>query len=68
MKVKVQGVARKRRRGIPEQVIKLEVQSMKGQHKVKGVVKATMLQGYDDLPDLVASGIYDTKPAHLLSM
>merc|ERR1740124_955466 len=51
MKVKVQGVARKGGRGIPKQVIQLEVQSMKGQREVRGTVKAAVLQG-DSCPNL----------------
>ena len=68
MKVNVQGFTRKARCGIPEQVVKLEVKSMKGQREVRGSVKDAMLQGDDDCPDLVASSIYNTKSAHILSM
>ena len=33
-----------------------------------GTVKAAVLKGDERCPDLVASSVYDTKPAHFLSM
>ena len=69
MKINVQGVKRKGGRGIPEQVVQLEVKSMKDQREIRGeAIKISVLQGDDDCPDLVTSIIYDTKPVHFLSM
>jgi hypothetical protein len=38
------------------------------QMAVRGTVKAAMLKGDKDCPDLLAVSIYDTKPVHFISM
>ena len=63
-----QGVTRKGMRGIPASVIQQEVTRKKDQIKARGTVKAAVLEGDPDCPNLVASSIYDTKPVHYLSM
>ena len=40
----------------------------KDQLKVRGTVKAAVLVGDPDCPNLIASSVYDTKPVHYLSM
>ena len=67
-KVKVHGVTRKGMRGIPSCVKQEEIKSREGQLQVRGTVKAAVLVGDDDCPDLVASSVYDTKPVHFLSI
>ena len=55
-------------RGIPACVLQQEVVSKIEQRKVRGTVKAAVLEGDAKCPGLVASSIYDTKPVHMLSM
>ena len=40
----------------------------KSQLKVQGTVKAVVLRGDKECPNLAASSIYGTKPVHFLSM
>jgi hypothetical protein len=67
-KVLLHGVTRKGGRGIPSCILQDEVTNKKKQMAVRGTVKAAVLQGDPDCPDLVASSGYDTKPVHFLSM
>jgi len=67
-KVLCHGVARKGGRGIPDSVLQAEVINRKDQLKVRGTVKAAVLEGDPGCPNLVASSVYDTKPVHYLSM
>ena len=67
-KVLCHGVARKGGRGIPPSVVQDEMKSRAAQIKVRGTVKAAVLEGDPGCPNLVASSIYDTKPVHYLSM
>ena len=55
-------------RGIPPSVLQVEQKSRKYQIKVRGTVKAALLEGDATCPNLVACSIYDTKPGHYLSM
>ena len=55
-------------RSIPPAVLQQEIKSKKDQIKVRGTVKAAVLEGDPGCPNLVASSIYDTKPVHYLSM
>ena len=66
-KVLTAGVARKNGRGIPLSVIQEEVKNPAEAYKVRGTVKAAVLQGDKDCPDLVAVSVYDTKPVHFIS-
>ena len=67
-KILCQGVTRKGMRGIPPCVLQVEQKSRKDQIKVRGTVKAALLEGDAACPNLVACSIYDTKPVHYLSM
>ena len=42
--------------------------SRKDQLKVRGTVKAAVLEGDKGCPNLIASSVYDSKPVHYLSM
>jgi hypothetical protein len=68
MKVCVSGVTRKGMRGLPDCVLQDEAKNKKMQMKVRGTVKAALLMGDPDCPDLVATSVYDTKLVHFLSM
>ena len=63
-----QGLIRKGMRGIPPSVFQFEKKSRKDQIKVRGTVKAALMEGNSACPNLVACSIYDTKPVHYLSM
>ncbi len=67
-KVLCHGVTRKGMRGIPTAVIQNEVKNRKEQLKVRGTVKAAVLENDPKCRNLVASSVYDTKPVHYLSM
>jgi hypothetical protein len=67
-KVLLHGVTRKGGRGIPACVLQDEVTNKKQQALVRGTVKAAVLEGDPECPNLVASSVYDTKPVHFLSM
>jgi len=67
-KVLCHGVARKGNRGIPACVSQQEAISRKDQVKVRGTVKAAVLEGDEGCPNLIASYVCDTKPVHYLSM
>jgi hypothetical protein len=63
------GVTRnKGMRGLPVCVLQEEKSSKNEQMKVRGTVKAAILKGDPDCPDLVATSVYGTKPVHFLSM
>jgi hypothetical protein len=64
----VAGVTRKGMRGLPSCVLQEEKSNKKDQMRVRGTVKAAILKGDPDCPDLVATSVYDTKPVHFLSM
>jgi hypothetical protein len=65
-KILLEGVARKGR-GIPQIVVQEEVK-----HSIeattRGTVKAAVLEGDPDCPNLVAVSVYDTKPVHFITM
>ena len=67
-KVLCHGVTRKGGRGIPPSVIQQEVTNKEEQKRVRGTVKAAVLEADPGCPGLRASSIYDTKPVHYLSM
>jgi hypothetical protein len=68
MKVCVSGVTRKGMRGLPDCVLQEEAKNKKMQMLVRGTVKAAVLKGDPNCPNLVATSVYDTKPVHFLSM
>ena len=55
-------------RGIPPSVLQVEQKSRKDQIKVRGTVKAAILEGDDACTNLVECSIYETNPVHYLSM
>ena len=63
-KIICQGVTRKGMRDIPPSVLQVEQKSRKYQIKVRGTVKAALLEGDDACTNLVACSIYDTKTVH----
>ena len=66
-KVLINGVTRVGMRGLPKSVIQ-EVKKKKSDIAgVRGTVKAAVLLGDPNLPNLVASSVYDMKPVHFLS-
>ena len=67
-KVKVHGVTRKGMRGIPKCVAQEEQKNKKLQILAQGTVKVAVLRGDEEVGDLVATSIYDSKPVHFLSM
>ena len=67
-KVLTHGVTRLGSRGVPSCVKQEEIKNRKQQIAVRGTVKAAVLKGDSDCPNLVASSVYDAKPVHYLSM
>ncbi len=61
------GPARKSGRGLPKLVVQEEVTNKAQKRAVRGTVKAAVLKGDPEVPDLVAVSFYDQKPVHLLS-
>ena len=68
-KVMAEGVTRTSQRGLPQTIIQQEVKIRKYIAKVKGTVKAAVLDGCPLLADspLVAASVYDQKGVHFLS-
>ena len=66
--VMVYGAARKGMQGITAVVKQEEVKNRNKLIQLRGTVKAAVLQGDKEFPDLVSSRIYDTKPVNFLSM
>ena len=62
------GLARKGMQGIPAVVKQEEFKNRKKKIQVIGTVRAEVLQGDKECPNLVASNIYDTKSVHFLIM
>ena len=62
------GVVMKGMQVIPAVVKQEEVENRKKKIQLRGTVKAAVLQGDKECPDLVASIIYDKKSVHFLSM
>ena len=67
-RVMVHGVPGKGMQGIPDVMKQEKVKNRKKQVQLRGTVKAAILQGDKEFPDILASSIYDTKPVHFLSM
>ena len=61
-KIRISGPMRKSGRGLPRKTSPAEICA------VHGTVKAAVLVGDEELPDLVAVCYYDQKPVHFLSM
>jgi hypothetical protein len=66
--VRVAGVTRKGGIGLPNTVIQEEKTGCEQVQQVRGTVKAAVLKGDPDCPNLVAVSVYNTKPVHFLSM
>ena len=67
-KVLCHGFTRRGKRGIPKHVQQKEVKNRKEQIAVCGTVKAEVLEGDPNCPNMVALSIYDAKLVHYLSM
>jgi hypothetical protein len=65
-KILLEGVARKGR-GIPQVVVQEEVKRSI-EATTRGTVKAAVLEGDPNCPNLVAVSVYDTKPVHFITM
>ena len=66
--VLIHGVARKSGRGVPSLVLQEEVSDKNEIEKVRGTVKAAVLKGDSECPNLCAISVYDTKPVHFITM
>ena len=66
-KIRCLGPMRKSGRGLPKCVLKEEKTSPAEICAVHGMVKAAVLVGDEEVPDLVAVSYYDQKPVHFLS-
>ena len=66
--VLIHGVARKSGRGVPNMVLQDEITDRKEVEKVRGTVKAAVLRGDPDCPNMCAVSVYDTKPVHFITM
>ena len=54
-------------RGVPNCVLQEPVKKA-AETTTRGTLKAAMLQGDPNCPDLVAMSVYDSKPVHFISM
>ena len=66
-KVLINGVTRVGGRGLPSSVLQQPITNKKEQMAARGTVKAAVLKGDAECPNLVATSVYDTKPVHFLS-
>ena len=66
-KVRISGPTRKSGRGLPQCVLQEEKTSPSEIRQVRGTVKAAVLEGDSEMPDLVAVSYYNQKPVHFLS-
>ena len=66
-KIRISGPTRKSGRGLPRCVLQEEKTSPAEIHAVCGTVKAAVLVGDEEVPDLVAVSYYNQKPVHFLS-
>ena len=60
-------MTRKIGRGIPESFRQVEVENCKDKIKVRGTIKAAVIEGYVGCQNLFIYSIYDTKPVHCLA-
>ena len=66
-KIRISGPTRKSGRGLPSCVLQEEKKTPNEIRAVRGTVKAAVLDGDPDVPNLVAVSYYDQKPVHFLS-
>jgi hypothetical protein len=66
-KIRISGPTRKSGRGLPKFVLQEEKTSPSEIRAVRGTVRAAVLEGDPDMPNLVACSYYDQKPVHFLS-
>ncbi|KAL7562479.1 hypothetical protein ACA910_005453 [Epithemia clementina (nom. ined.)] len=64
--VRISGPTRKAGRGLPKCVMQEEVNNPTELRRVRGTVKAAVLVGDSEIPNLVAVSYYDQKPVHFL--
>ncbi len=65
--VMMHGVTRRKGRGLPSCIIQNEETNNKKAEKIRGMMKAAVLEGDPNCPNVVAFSVYDTKPVHFLS-
>ncbi|KAL7577120.1 hypothetical protein ACA910_019722 [Epithemia clementina (nom. ined.)] len=65
--VRISGPTRKSGRGLPKSFIQEEVTNPADIRRVRGTVKAAVLEGDPEVTGLVAVSYYDQKPVHFLS-
>jgi Transposase IS4 len=68
LKIMLAGVVRKGGRGAPPCIMQNEVTNKNDVKYVRGTVKAAVLKGDDDCPNMIALSVYDSKPVYFLSM
>ena len=66
-KIRISGPTQKSGRGLPSCVLQEEKKTPNEIRAVRGTVKAAVLDGDPDVPNLVAVSYYDQKPVHFLS-
>ena len=66
-KIRISGPTRKSGCGLPSCVLQEEKKTPNEIRAVRGTVKAAVLDGDPDVPNLVAVSYYDQKPVHFLS-
>ena len=67
-RVRLFGVVQKAMHGLPKCIYQEEQKIKEKLLMVRGTVKAAVLKGDKQCPDLVAASVYDTKPVHFLLM
>lgn len=67
-KVMVHGVVRVQGRGVPSNVLQLEVSNKEAAAAARHTVKVAVLKNFEVCTDLVCISLYDTKPVYFMSM
>ena len=65
--VKIHGVTRKEGKGIPNCIRQFEVKDETTLESIRNTVKVAVLEGDEQVQDLVAISYYDSKPVYFLS-
>ena len=66
-KIKIHGVTRTDKRGLPKCIMQIEVQNEKIADELRNTVKVAVLEGDSKVQDLIAISFYDSKPVYFLS-
>ena len=67
-KVLVSGITRNNGHGIPCCVLQQPCEKKADVTTMRGLVKAAVLEGDNDCPELVSMSLYDNEPVHFISM